>query len=81
MRARGNRRPVGAGFWLEERSCSGGRQPPRVRLTGAEEVQAQQDEPVRMALASDQFPVAFALALIMAAGHETPMVQEKTLAG
>ena len=44
---------------------------------GLQRSQAQQGEPVRMALAGHQFPGAFALALGVLAAHEAPVVQEK----
>src|SRR5271165_3023208 len=77
--ARGNHRPVGARFWVER--CL-------VREGGADSLlgsgslglqrsEAQQGEPVRMALAGHQFPRAFAVTLGTPAAHETPMVQEE----
>ncbi len=73
-KARGNGRPVRVGFRLE--GC-----PVReaVRLSGSSSLglkrpQAQQSEPMQMALARHQLPRAFALALGTPAAHEAPMV-------
>ena len=76
-KAHGNSRPVRVGFRLE--GC-----PVReaFRLSGSSSLglkrsQAEQGQPVRMALAGHQLPWAFALALGTAAAHEAPMVQEE----
>jgi len=50
---------------------------PGPSLLGLKRSQAQQGEPVRMALADHQFPRAFALALGTPVANEAPMVQEE----
>jgi hypothetical protein len=46
-------------------------------LSGLKWAEAEQRQPVRMALAGHQLPRAFAGALGTSAAHETPMVQEE----
>ena len=58
-------------------SCSGGASFPGSGSLRLKRSQAEQGEPVRMALAGHQFPRAFAITLGTSATHETPMVQEE----
>jgi hypothetical protein len=58
--------------------CAGGGQPPTVSSPlGLKRSQAQQGEPVRMALAGHQLPRALALALGVPAAQEAAVVQEE----
>ena len=59
---RGNRRPVRAGFRLEGCPVREAASLPRSSSLVLKRPQAQQGEPVRMALAGHQFPWAFAAA-------------------
>ena len=61
--ARGNRRPMRVGFRLDGCSVREAASLPRLSLLGLKGSQAQQGEPMRMALAGHQFPRALALAL------------------
>src|SRR3954452_21648957 len=74
---RGNRRPVMAGFRFEggsvgRRSTSRGSS-----VAGLKWPEAQQRQPMWMALAGHQFPRAFAVPFGTSAAHEGPMVQEE----
>ena len=74
--ARVNPRPARAGFRLDGSLVREAASLPGSGSQGLERSQAEEGEPVRMALAGHQFPRAFALALITAAARETPMVQD-----
>jgi hypothetical protein len=58
-------------------SCSGGASLLGSSSLGLKRSQAEQDQPVRMALPGHQFPRAFASTLGTPATHEAPMVQEE----
>jgi hypothetical protein len=77
-RARGNRRPVRAGSRLKSCSCREAVSRPGSGSPGLKWPEAQQGKPVRMALAGQQFPWAFAGAPGTAAAHETTVVQEES---
>jgi len=70
-------RPVRAGFRLEGCPVLEAASLPGSSLLGLKRSQAQQGQPVRMALAGHQLPRALALALDMAAAHEAAVVQEE----
>jgi len=72
--ARGNRRPVRVGFGSKRCPVREAASRPGSSLLGLKRSQAQQSEPMQMALAGHQLPRAFALALGTAAAHEAPMV-------
>jgi Transposase IS66 family len=76
-RARRNRRPVRAGFQLESCPAREAVSLPGSRLLGLKWPEAQQRQPMRMALAGHQFPRAFAIALGTAAAYQATMVQEE----
>ena len=76
-KARGNRRPVRVGFRLEGCLVWEAASLSRSSSLGLKRSQAQQGEPVRMALAGHQLPWAPALALRTPAAHEASVVQEK----
>jgi len=76
-KARGNRRPVRVGFRLEGCPLREAASLPRSSSPGLKRSQAQQGEPVRMALAGHQFPWAFAVAFGTPAAHEAAVVQEE----
>src|SRR5215213_970944 len=73
----GNRRSVRAEFAWKGVLCGKRSALPGSGLPGLKWPEAQQRQPVRMALAGHQFPRAFAVALGTSAAHETPMVQEE----
>jgi hypothetical protein len=73
---RGNRRPVMAGFRFEGGSV-GRPTLPGSSVAGLKGPEAQQRQPMRMALAGHQFPRALAVAFGTSAAHEAPMVQEE----
>src|SRR5271157_6405729 len=75
--ARRSRLPVRAGFRLEGCRVREAASLPGSGSPGLKRSQAQQAEPVRMALARHQFPRTFAVALRTPAAHEAPMVQEE----
>ena len=76
-RARGNRRPVRGGFRFAGCLMREAVSLPGSCLSGLKWAEAEQRQPVRMALAGHQLLRAFAGALDPAAAHETPMVQEE----
>jgi hypothetical protein len=76
-RARGNRRPVRAGYQLESCPAREAVSLSGSRLLGLKRPEAEQRKPMRMAVAGHQFPRAFAVALGTAAAHEATMVQEE----
>src|SRR5271166_2627035 len=75
--ARGNHRPAEAGFWLEGCLVREAASLLGSGSLGLQRPEAQQGEPMRMALADHQFARAFAVTLGTLAAHETPMVQEE----
>src|SRR5208282_4921075 len=75
--ARGNHRPAEAGFCLEGCLVREAASLLGSGSLGLQRPEAQQGEPVRMALAGHQFARAFAVTLGTLAAHETPMVQEE----
>ncbi len=77
-RAHEERRPVWGRMSTFNVPCAGGDQPPTVSgPPGLKRSQAQQGEPVRMALAGHQLPRALALALGVPAAQEAAVVQEE----
>src|SRR3954447_1330335 len=73
----GKRRPVRAGLLSERCPVWEAARLPVVKPAGAEGSQAQQGEPVWMALAGHQLPRALALALGVPAAQEAAVVQEE----
>jgi hypothetical protein len=76
-RARGNHRPAGAGFRLEDCPVREAASLPGSGSLGLKRSQAQQSEPMRMALSRHQFARAFAVTLGAPTAHEAPVVQEE----
>ena len=76
-KARGNRRPAGAGFRWEGCLVREATSFPGSSSLGLKPSQAKQGQPVRMALTRHQLPRAFAPALGMSAAHEAAVVQEE----
>jgi len=74
---RGNRRPVRVGFRLEGCLVREAAGLPGSGSLGLKRSQAQQGEPMRMALAGHQLPRALALALGTPAAQEPAVVQEE----
>ena len=74
-----NRRAETAGPRAGSRCVLFGRWPtlPELSSQGLWKSQAQQSEPVRMALSRHQFARAFAVTLGAPTAHEAPMVQEE----
>src|SRR5271166_1712432 len=75
--ARGNHRPAGGGSWLERCPVWEAASLPGSGSLWLKRSQAQQGEPVRMALTGHQFARAFAVTLGTPTTHEAPMVQEE----
>ena len=77
-RAHEERRPVWGWMLTSDVPCAGGGQPLTVSgPPGLKRSQAQQGEPVRMALAGHQLARALALALGVPAAQEAAVVQEE----
>ena len=72
-----NRRPGRAGFQFEGGSVGRRSASPGSSAAGLKWPEAQQRQPMRMALAGHQFPRAFAVPFGTSAAHEAPMVQEE----
>ena len=62
---------------LRRRFCREAANLPGLSLAGLKRPEAQQGQPMRMALAGHQFPRAFAVPFGTSAAHEAPMVQEE----